>query len=62
MRQDEWGFVSGYHEAACSPCRLSVPCLVLCSTISLSPDGKNLYVIGDNFAISTASILVYRYD
>jgi DNA-binding beta-propeller fold protein YncE len=33
---------------------------VLPSTLVVSPDGSNVYVIGDNFAISTSAILVYR--
>lgn len=33
---------------------------VLPSTLALAPDGKQVYVVGNNFAISTAAILVYR--
>lgn len=33
---------------------------VLPSTLAVAPDGKNVYVVGDNFAISTSAILVYR--
>lgn len=33
---------------------------VLPSTLVVSPDGGHVYVIGDNFAISTSSIMVYR--
>jgi hypothetical protein len=32
---------------------------VLPSTLVVSPDGKHVYVVGDNFAISTSVILVY---
>lgn len=33
---------------------------VLPSTLAVAPDGKNVYVVGANFAISTSAILVYR--
>jgi len=32
---------------------------VLPSTLAVAPDGKHVYVIGDNFAISTSAIMVY---
>lgn len=34
---------------------------VLPSTVTVAPDGKNVYVVGANFAISTSAILVYRW-
>ena len=35
---------------------------VLPSTLVVAPDGKQVYVIGDNFAISTSAIMVYSVD
>lgn len=35
---------------------------VLPSTLVVAPDGKHVYVVGDNFAISTSVILVYAVD
>lgn len=35
---------------------------VLPSALVLSPDGRNLYVVGENFAISTSAILSFSID
>lgn len=35
---------------------------VLPSTLVVAPDGKHVYVVGDNFAISTSVILVYGVE